>query len=663
MRRALVTTSIVLALAGCGSTPKGTLEYNTANELATSAKYSEAIAYLQQALALNPKNEEYQAKLATYKTQYLNSTLAELQNLLSSQPTKRSLDNADALLQELASSGIEDPQTAQMQASVDQARAELYAQLASDYEQAKMAMDASSWVEAYGLLTSISERFDNYEDVNKRIQTVTSSANKTYLKEANAAIKRDDFVSARNYLNNLLAIIPGNPIAKSLLARVEQNDNKDYFVRKAQAAYAQQDWNTVLVNCTRVRDFEANSQVCKNMLLTAKTKLAERDSELLLSAMNDGRLLEARDLFVGLVKLNTLTAQRIKSLRTALSQQSAYSAESYKQANQYAMAWTLYQSVRDVNPEFTDLFSRIREVEDAISDRSRRQIAVFDFNSPAQSDDAGVIIANNLISRLFNNASNDITILERENLKSILEEMKLGQMGVVSESTAKEMGRVYGIDFAIMGSVLLYKVDENTSASTKTIRYQIGERIEDNIDYLNWKAMNPDPDKKELRAAPKAKIMVPEYDEKEYEVTQTKKVGFLQLSFRIVDVLTGENTRVDTIERKIQIEDTANAGVKDAGILFDPMEVPTDTEILQQLTEEIVESMAGEVLRPLQQLETFYFNQGVDRQRRAEYESAVEFFTYAIFNEKLKSVSSSPVSEEARKRINAILEGYKFNVG
>lgn len=663
MKRAIITTSILLALAGCGSTPKGTLEYNTANELATSANYSEAIAYLQQAIALNPKNEEYKTKLASYKRQYLDSTLTELQALLANQPTKSDLDKAEALLQELSSSGVEDPQLTQMQASVDKTRADLYGQLASDYEQAKMAMDANSWLEAHGLLVGIAARFENYEDVQKRIQTVTRSANKTYLKEANAAIKRDDFDSARKYLNDLLAIIPGNPIAKSLLARVDQNDNKDYFVRKAQAAFAQEDWNTVLVNCARVREFEANSQVCKNMLQTAKTKLAEKDSELLLSAMNDGRLLEARDLFVGLVKLNTLTAQRIASLRTALSQQAAYSAESYKQANQYAMAWTLYQSVREVNPEFPDLFSRIREVEDAISDRSRRQIAVFDFNSPAQSDDAGVIIANNLISRLFNNASNDITILERENLKSILEEMKLGQMGVVSESTAKEMGRVYGIDYAIMGSVLLYKVDENTSASTKTIRYQIGERIEDNIDYLNWKAMNPDPDKKELRAAPKAKIMVPEFDEKEYEVTQTKKVGFLQLSFRIVDVLTGENTRVDTIERKIQIEDTANAGVKDAGISFDPMEVPTDTEILQQLTEEIVESMAGEVLRPLQQLETFYFNQGVDRERRAEFESAVEFFTYAIFNEKLKSVSSSPVSEEAKKRIKAILEGYKFNVG
>jgi curli biogenesis system outer membrane secretion channel CsgG len=327
------------------------------------------------------------------------------------------------------------------------------------------------------------------------------------------------------------------------------------------------------------------------------------------------------------------------------------------------MAWTLFQSVKEVNPEFPDLFTRIRELEDAISNRSKRQIAVFDFNSPAQSDDAGVIIANNLISRLFNNAGSDITILERENLKSILEEMKLGQMGVVSESTAKEMGRVYGIDYAIMGSVLIYKVDENTSVSTKNIRYQIGERIEDNIDYLNWKAVNPKPSKSELQAAPKAKIMAPEFGEKEYEVTNTKKVGFLQLSFRIVDVLTGENTRVDTIERKVQVEDTANAGVSDAGVIFDPMAMPTDTEILQGLTEEVVESMAADVLRPLQQLETFYFNQASDFERKGEFESAVEFYTNAIFNERLKSVSLSPISIEAKKRIKAILEGYKFNIG
>jgi tetratricopeptide (TPR) repeat protein len=663
MKRTLITTTILLALAGCGSTPKGTQDYNTAVDLATSSNYGEAIAYLQKAIVLEPKNQKYRSQLSSYRADYLTATISELQRLLANEPTRRDLDNADNLLEELKSSGISNPQVSQMKATVAEARSELYTQLAKDHEQAKLAMDAGAWTEAYSLLSGISNRFKNYEDVQQRLQTVVSNANKTYLKEANLAIKKDEFISARKHLNDLLLIVPNNPIAKSLLARVDKNDNKDYFENKVRTAFNAEDWNTVLNNCIRVKKFGQASQVCASMLSTAKNKLAVQESEQLLVAMNEGRLLQAKDLYISLLGLTVLPAERMQSLRSALSQQTAYSAETYKQADQYAMAWTLYQSVKEINPEFPDLFTLIRKMEDAISNRAKRKIAVFDFNSPAKSDDAGVIIANNLISRLFNNAGSDITILERENLKSILEEMKLGQMGVVSESTAKEMGRVHGIDYAIMGSVLIYKVDENTSASTKNIRYQIGERIEDNIDYLNWKATNPDPSKSELKAAPKAKIMVPEFGEKEYEVTNSKKVGFLQLSFRIVDVLTGENTRVDTIEQKIQVEDTANAGVSDAGVIFDPMTIPTDTEILQGLTEEVVESMAGDVLRPLQQLETFYFNQASDLERRAEFEQAIEFYTNAIFNEKLKSVSSSPTSIEAKKRIDALLLGFKFNVG
>ena len=663
MKRTLITTTLLLALAGCNSTPKGTLEFNTANQLATSSNYSEAIAYMQKAIELDPKNKQYRSHLSNYRQQYSTSTMSQIEGLLASPSSRQNLDNADNLLAKLKSSGINDQQVSQMKTTIDKARSELYAELARDHEQAKLAMDAGAWAEAYTLLSGISKKFKNYEDVQQRIQTVVSSANKTFLKAANSAIKKDNFTSARKYLKDLLIIVPNNPIAKNLLARVDKNDTKGYFENKVRTAFNAQDWNTVLNNCIRVKQFGQASKVCASMLSTARNKIAEQESEQLLVAMNEGRLLQAKDLFIGLLDLKILPAERVKSLREALSQQAAYSAETYKQSNQFAMAWTLYQSVKEVNPEFPDLFTLIRELEDAISDRSKRQIAVFDFNSPSESNDSGVIIANNLISRLFNNAGSDITILERENLKSILEEMKLGQMGVVSESTAKQMGKVYGIDFAIMGSVLIYKVDENTSVSTKNIRYEIGKRIEDNIDYLNWKAVNPNPSKSDLKRAPKAKILVPEFGEKEYEVTNTKKVGFLQLSFRIVDVLTGENTRVDTIERKLQVEDTANAGVSDAGVIFDPMTMPTDTELLQGLTEEVVESMAGDVLRPLQQLETFYFNQGSDFERRGEFESAVEFYTNAIFNEKLKSVSSSPTSTEAKKRIKAILEGYKFNVG
>jgi tetratricopeptide (TPR) repeat protein len=662
MRKALITTAVIFALSGCGSTSKGTKEFDLANQLATAQQYSEAIAYMEQALAKNPGNEKYSAKLADLRQKYLRQTTAQVQTLLSGEVTKSKLDQVQTLLDNIKKAGVSDVELDNATSLLSAKRSALYKELEQLYSQAKMQMEKEDWVNAYATLNNIATRFANYEDVQIRLKSTEAQAVKTYLKEANTAIKQDNFEQARTALKNLLTVVPKNPIANSLLMRINKNDNAAYFLAKAQTAFQGQEWQQVIDNCRRAASYGQLDEKSQRLLTNAKIQQSSQISAAVLESMSEGRLLEAVRQYGELKDLNVIGAAKLSKISDALAQQAAYSAVTYTQNDKYAMAWNLYKGINQIDPTYPNLFNEIRAVEDAILDRSRRQIAVFDFNSPAQSNDAGVIVANNLISRLFNNAGNDVTILERENLKSILEEMKLGQIGVVSESTAKEMGRVYGIDFAIMGSVLLYKVDENTSESTKTIRYQVGEKIDDNIDYLNWKAMNPKPSKKELQEAPQAKIMVPEYGEKEYQVIQTKKVGFIQLSFRIVDVLTGENTRVDTIERKVQVEDTSNAGVQDAGITFDAMEVPTDTEILQNLTEEIVEHMAAEVLRPLQQLETFYFNQGKDRERRNELEEAVEFYTYAIFNEKLKSISSSPVTVEAKKRIDDILSRHRFSV-
>jgi hypothetical protein len=660
MKKALLTSAVLIALSGCGSTSQGTKEFDTANQLASVNQFDEAIAYLQQAVTKNPKNKQYADKLAELKSRYTQVNLQKVNQLLANGFTKQALDEADSLIKDLAKVGISNNETVAALESVSAKRAALYADLQQQYELAKSAMANENWKDAHQLLGNIASRFSNYEDVQNRLKTVVTEANKYYLGQANLAIKNDQFSLARQHLTDLLSIIPNNPIANSLLKKVAQNDNQEYFLSKVKAAQQEENWAEVISNCKAALSYGNADSECTALLKLAKQKQAELVAEAMLESMSEGRLVEAKEQFLKLKELNALESSKLDNLRNALSQQADYSAESYKQKGQYAMALVLLNVISVVNPAYPDLFTKVRGIEDNIYGRARRSIAVFDFNSPSSNQDAGVIVANNLISRLFNNASSDIKILEREKLSSILEEMKLGQIGVVSETTAKEMGRIYGIDYAIMGSVLLYKVDENTASSTKTIRYQIGEKIEDNIEYLNWKAANPTPSKQELKLAPLAKIMVPEFGEKEYEVTQTKKVGFIQLSFRIVNVLTGENTRVDTIERKVQLEETSNAGVQDAGIKFDPMEVPTDTEIMQQLTEQIVEHMAGEVLRPLQQLETFYFNEGQDRERRAEFDIAVENYTYAIYNERLKSVSSSPVTIEANKRINEILARYRF---
>ena len=266
-----------------------------------------------------------------------------------------------------------------------------------------------------------------------------------------------------------------------------------------------------------------------------------------------------------------------------------------------------------------------------------------------------------LRGNLFNNARKDTKILERENLNQILEEMKLGQVGVIGENAAKEMGRLYGIDISIMGSVMLFKVDKSTSESTETVRYVIGEEIKDNIEFLNWKALNPNATRKELAKAPQPKIMQPVYAEKEYTVTKAKKVGFIEISYRIVDVTTGENIDADTITERVEREDSGNDGVKDANVEYDPLEIATDTEILQAMAETVVDTLSRKILQPLRNREIDHFNEGEELYlKRKENLPAVEEFVNALFGERIKSNVNSPISAKVNTYVDEIIDKHRF---
>jgi curli biogenesis system outer membrane secretion channel CsgG len=284
---------------------------------------------------------------------------------------------------------------------------------------------------------------------------------------------------------------------------------------------------------------------------------------------------------------------------------------------------------------------------------------VFDFGSPSNAPDAGMIFANSLGTFLFKSADKDIKILERENLQSILEEMKLGQIGVVSSKTAKEMGRVYGIDVAVIGSVLRYNVDTTSYSDIKTVTYQT-QKTEENIAYLNWKARNPSPTKEQLEQAPAPFIHKLVDVEKEYKVSTHKKVAFVTVSFRIVDVNTGENIFVDIIPRSKTVIDGTSAGVQIAGIKHDPLEIPTDTELLQGLTEEVVSELGQKSLQPMKDLEKTYFEIGEKHLLRRNKIKAAESFTDAMFDAKLKQLQKSPIPGKSIKHLEDIFRNYKF---
>ncbi|MBL4940236.1 MAG: hypothetical protein JKY81_01085 [Colwellia sp.] len=665
-KKVLIMSMALSILSACGSTTKkenNNKEFDISQQLMASHKYTEAVAYLERAVNKSPQNKQYQAMLAEARQKSVTQLVSKINKTLTTESlTKATIDKANLLLSKAKTILSQHASYMDIEDKITTKQNSLQTKVKALYKNTQQNMASQEWIKAKFSIKKLIKIFPNYEDTAQLTQKIKIAGGRFYLNQAQDAYKSNDFFKTLEFSRKALTINSQNKKAKELIALTNKKNNKEYFIGIAQAAVPKRDWSTVYNSCTTALHYDAKNVFCLEQLIKAKSNWTAALLSQSRKLMNQGYYGKSVATYKQAVVVNDAGKNNsLVALKTSLSEKIDGKAEELTERGKFGSAWSLLTMINEFNPNYVDLFQKIKELEDAITVRIRKQIAVFDFKSPSYSKDAGILVANNLIANLFNSASKDIIILERENLKSILEEMKLGQIGVVSESSAQEMGRLYGIDMAIMGSVLLYKVDSSESISSKTVRYSVGEEISDNIEYLNWQAVNPRASKKELKQAPPAKIMVPKFEEKEYVVKNVKKVGFFQLSFRIVDFATGTNTRVETIERKKVAEDNANEGIKDANVIFDPLTIPTDTELLQQMTTEVVEELSREVLQPLRNLEKKYFEQGETLfLRRKENLNAVESFVNAIFDEKLKSIVNSPITVQSNKYLQTIMNNHSF---
>ncbi|NQZ23108.1 MAG: hypothetical protein HRT53_13765 [Colwellia sp.] len=666
LNKKIIVLSVALGfLSACASTEKKETsnEFNISQQLMMSHKYVEAVVYLEQAVKNDPENKQYVAMLAEARQKSVEQLITKFNKTLNDgKINKAILDKANALLSKAKSILSQHSFYINAETLISHKQEALQIKVKALYANVHKNIANSDWIKAKFAVKKLIQLFPNYEDTAQLTQKIKITGSRFYLQQANDAYRLNDFVQTLGFARKAITINSGNQKAKQLILLTNKKNNKEFFIGLAQAAKLQIDWSAVYNSCKKVLSYDANNAFCLEEMVIAKDKWTSTLLSESRKFMVKGYLAKSIASYKEAEVVNDGAENNaLSALKESLTDKIDVTAEELAERRKFGSSWYLLNRIKDFNPDYPNLFQKIKEIEDSITVRIRKQIAVFDFKSPSYGQDAGVLVANNLIANLFNSASKDIIILERENLKSILEEMKLGQIGVVSESSAQEMGRLYGIDTAIMGSVLLYKVDTSESISSKTVRYAVGEEISDNIDYLNWRAINPNPSKGELRTAPAAKIMIPKYEEKEYQVTNMKKVGFFQLSFKIVDFATGANVRVETIKRQRVVEDNANEGIKDANVIFDPLEIATDTELLQLMTDEVVEELSRGVLQPLRNLEKKYFEEGEGLYlRRKENINAVEQFVNAIFDEKLKSVINSPITTQANKYLKTIINEHAF---
>jgi hypothetical protein len=86
------------------------------------------------------------------------------------------------------------------------------------------------------------------------------------------------------------------------------------------------------------------------------------------------------------------------------------------------------------------------------------------------------------------------------------------------------------------------------------------------------------------------------------------------------------------------------------------LELPTEAEVLDDLTNEKISEVGKSVLKNYQSLEVEYFNQGEQqRLKRRNNDLAIERYTDAVFDEKLKGIST-PISQKSAEMIDALIQ-------
>jgi len=643
----------LLVLGGCVTA--GTEAFKTAQELADQNRYEDAVKYYQAALEKDPGNEEYAAGLARARRQAARAALERARDVYDTSP--RDHHSLTAVLDDLDKALKFDPDNDAAKtlrrkvAAEDQALLEQVEEL---YRQVRTDLDAGRAFEAVTKIEKIKKRFPGYEDIPTLEPEAWARAKEICRKQGAAAFRGEDFAAAIRHFDQCLHLDPDDAKAKRFRQAAVQRNSIDYFLAKADKAIAEQRYDDAYEALAKAERFYG----------TGNTAVTQRRQQVVTALSNDGlrRIRKARDrdrLYLALDAIGRLlevnpeivTNYDFFQLKDQVLDRAFQKAKAYEEAGMYGNAYSLYARIKELNPSYPDIFYTLQGVEDKINARVRRSIAIMDFGSPSNAPDAGTILSNSLTTYLFKVASADIQILERSDIQPLLDELHLSQTGMFDLRRASTAKALQGIDYFIFGNVLNYEVTTETVTGKRYAKLEIGTVNKENIEYLNWKARHPHPTEEQLQQAPPAVIEVPQYKEIQYEVTTTKKVAFVDVFYKMIDTAKAEILFTKTEKEKTTVTDDYVSGVPEAGIEDDPLEIPTDKELLEELTTKQVGRMATNILDRLQSLQLEYFQNGQRLQQRKEYEKAIEAYTDAVFDEKIKGLRTE-ITEKSLQAID-----------
>lgn len=632
----LLALSLSLGCVGLGAD-----SFKQGQAMMDQNNWEEAIVHFEKALSQEPENEEYKIALEDPR----NKVSVDYEN--KAKITVNSMDFLNLPTLNIALGQIatslqynENNETAQSYMDeLSKKKEKLSQEVEKYYAAGTNAVEQKDWEKAQDHFKQILKLAPDYKVSQQLLVMVQEKRAENLYRKAKTFMETEDWRQAIGTFMVLLEDNPGYKDAEALLKNSQDNDSPQYFESQAKAAEASGDWERVVKLYTKILAYPNQSLTLQLNLKNAKKEAA------FLHIRKGERALNQKLWFTAFQEFRTAQNYRAippdsdlyKETIELLSQELSAEAERYEKDGKFGNSLFVYQRLKEIRPEYPNLFFREQRATDEIENRIKTKVGVFDFIPTNEAPDSGRNISNNLVTALFARATPDIKIVERASLGKILREIELGQSGILDASTVKRVGKIAGIDIFITGTILLWEVESDIQEGKKTVNLIVAERRIPNPAYQIWTKNHPDEFPENSRNAPQMMIVEPIHELFSYKVAKHKKVAFVNFSYKIIDSKSGEIIKTATVKKKKEVSDTYSEGVELANVVFDPIDLPTDIELLEGVSAKIADELVTLVLAPLKDNPQKHYQQGLLEETRRYFEEAVERCTDAIFLEKMRN--------------------------
>ena len=167
--------------------------------------------------------------------------------------------------------------------------------------------------------------------------------------------------------------------------------------------------------------------------------------------------------------------QLLTEAKSNYQQQHYQQGQDYLDQENWEAAYRSFKKVAKYG-DYLDNNLKQEEAYKKLRQEKLKRVAVIEFEDNSYQYDLGTRTTGFLISDLLSLDPDFLEIVEREKLSTILKEQKLQSSGLITSSTAQEIGNLVGADYLLVGKVISGEVsrDKVTDVLTK----EEGEEVE-----------------------------------------------------------------------------------------------------------------------------------------------------------------------------------------